>query len=57
MKFVISIVLGFLIAHAMVRYFNFQTHGPDSNIVRKEIHQDQNGKCYHFEPVPYICGI
>ena len=55
----ISIILGFTIGVRLMKYLvpNTEEHGPDSNIIRKEIYQDQNMNCYHYEPVAHLCGV
>ncbi len=54
----LSIFLG-LIAAKIIMGKNVIEHGPDSNIVRKEIHKSQVHPdiCYKFEPVTYVCGV
>jgi hypothetical protein len=56
----LSIVLGVTVGILAYPYFQGQgqvkVHGPDSNIVRKEVHVLKN-KCYKYEPIPYLCGV
>lgn len=54
----LSIVLGVTVGILSYPYVQgqIQMHGPDSNIVRKEVHV-LNNKCYKYEPIPYLCGV
>ena len=55
----ITAITGFIIGVLIMKYLLPHTvdHGPDSNIIRKEIYQDQNMNCYHYEPVAHLCGV
>lgn len=60
----LSIVLGVMVGILSYPYVQgqgqiqgqVQMHGPDSNIVRKEVYVLKN-KCYKYEPIPYLCGV
>lgn len=54
----ISLILGFVAGVLLIRLLKGSVieHGPDSNQIRREIHQ-YGGKCYKFVPQPYICPI
>ena len=55
----LSIALGVSLGILSYPYLfsqNLKGHGPDSNIVRKEVHVLKN-KCYKYEPIPYLCGV
>jgi len=53
---IVSLVLGWLTAIYLYPYLvSAPLHGPDSNVIRKEIFI-KNGKCYRYEPIPYLCG-
>jgi hypothetical protein len=53
---IISLIIGWLTAIIMYPYIQrAPVHGPDSNIVRKEVFI-KDGKYYKYEPIPYLCG-
>jgi hypothetical protein len=55
---ILSIFLGLLVGYILAVYFTTpEQHGPDSNVVRRDIHRDQRGGCYQFEPVAHVCGV
>lgn len=50
--------MGLLVGYILAVYFTTpEQHGPDSNVVRRDIHRDQRGGCYQFEPVAHVCGV
>ena len=60
MRNLLSIILGLYLGHWLIKlyYHNLYIHGPDSNVVKKEIHFDQsNQTCYQFIPQPYVCPL
>ena len=55
---ILSVLLGFFVGYLLINYFipTQIEHGPDSNIVRNQIH-NVNGSCYYYEPVAHVCGL
>jgi hypothetical protein len=55
------IILGIIFGYCMFYYYQksiTKFHGPNSNIVKHEIHKDpETGKCYKFEPHVYLCPL
>ena len=59
MFFIIIILIGMIVGYMLFNYYKKITqkyHGPNSNIVKKTIHEN-NGKCFIFEPHVYMCPI
>lgn len=59
MKTTVSLLTGFLIGVILFKLL-YQTDihkGPDSNIVKKRVYTNNDGKCFRFEPLPYLCGL
>ena len=57
---IISLVCGFIVGYKIYTLYINHTlnyHGPDSNIVKHTIYQDDNGKCYQFVPEVCICPL
>ena len=50
----IGLLMGYIIIKILIPISTY--HGPNSNIVRKQIHQDKKtSSCYRFIPQPYVC--
>lgn len=53
--------LGFFLGHFIVSTYqkhNYDIHGPDSNMVKKQIHFDSStGKYYQLEPYVTFCPV
>ena len=58
-KLIINIIIGLILGIILQNCFfkNVIYKGPNSNIVKKQIYQDDNGNCYKFRVESYICPI
>ncbi len=63
LSLILGVIAGILSYPYLFARARAEPHGPDSNIVRKEIHQGPapgelgRTKCYKYEPIPYLCGV
>lgn len=56
----ISFILGFLIGFLVIYWIlpeKIENHGPDSSIIREQIHYDDKGNKIKFVPTPIIPPI
>jgi uncharacterized membrane-anchored protein YhcB (DUF1043 family) len=56
----LSLLIGFVTGYIIIKFIRPSTivHGPDSNLVKRQIHIDQQTKqCYRFIPQPYVCPL
>jgi len=59
-KKVFSILFGLLLGYFLIRALYSQAiyHGPDSNIVKRQIFFDEETQqCYRFMPKSYVCPL
>jgi uncharacterized membrane-anchored protein YhcB (DUF1043 family) len=58
-QLILSLLCGFVCGYLIIKLLrqSLQSyHGPDSNVIRKQIYfDDQNRECYQYVPKPYIC--
>lgn len=57
--FLFLTVLGLIVGIFLGKYWFNQPiiHGPDSNIIKYNVYQEEDGKCYKYNPKPYVCGL
>lgn len=59
-SYIISIILALLITpyiySIIVKYVLTEYHGPDSNIIKREIYS-KDKLCYKLLPIPYVCPL
>lgn len=49
-------IIGILVGHVIIRNVYIVYHGPNSNIIKKQIfHDKQRNICYKLEPKVHIC--
>jgi hypothetical protein len=52
---VIALIIGKYIGDLLFNHID--EHGPDSNVVKKNIYKNSLGTCYVMEPIAHICPL
>lgn len=56
-KILMSCLLGVLTGMYLINYYKQEYHGPDSNLVKKQLYQLESGECFRYEAIPHICPL